>query len=167
MLRFLRTFVLALAACFLLAQEPLNNEGVIKLVKSGMTEDLILNVIHQQPGVYTMSATDLVTLKESGVSEKIIAAMLAKTGTEPSSAAAGTGTAHGSEPRTQQRATTEPGLYYKKGNEYFELLSEPIEWKTKGALKNALSAGIVKKDLKGILTGVNSRNFLKHPVEIL
>ena len=36
----------------LLAQEPITNEGVIKLVTSGMSEDLIISVLQQQPGAY-------------------------------------------------------------------------------------------------------------------
>ena len=59
--------LLLLVFCFsLAAQSPMNNEGVVKLVKSGMTEDLILNVIQQQPGSYTFGAEDLVALKDSG-----------------------------------------------------------------------------------------------------
>src|SRR5438105_2257178 len=107
-------------ACVLLAQEPLNNEGIIKLVKSGMTEDLIISVIQQQPGAYSLGANDLVALKEASVSEKIIAAMLAKgkpgaaTGAPAGSARTGSAGPSPSIPG--------PGLYYKKGNEYFEIL---------------------------------------------
>jgi hypothetical protein len=46
-------------------------------------------------------------------------------------------------------------------------LSEEVEWKTGGALKNIVSAGIVKKDLKGAITGPSSRNFLTNPMEII
>ena len=70
--------VLTLGAALAFAQEALNNEGIIKLVKSGMSEELIANVIRQQPGSYLLGATDLVALKEAGVSEKLIAAMLDK-----------------------------------------------------------------------------------------
>ena len=62
----------------LFCQEAINNEGIIKLVKSGMSEDLILNVIRQRPGNYTVGANELVSLKDNGVSEKVIAAMLDK-----------------------------------------------------------------------------------------
>ena len=70
-----------IAVCLIasvLGQEAMNNEGVIKLVKSGLTEELILNVIRQQPGAYNLGATELIALKDAGVSEKIISAMLAK-----------------------------------------------------------------------------------------
>jgi hypothetical protein len=64
MLKVFRAFLIGAAmACMMMAQEPLNNEGVIKLVKAGMTEELIISVIKQQPGVYTMGAAELVVLK--------------------------------------------------------------------------------------------------------
>ena len=105
----------------LLAQAPIDNEGVMKLVKSGMTEDMVISVIQKQPGSYVLGADDFVTLKAAGVSEKIISAMLAKgKGEAPAGAPASAALAVAG---PSQRATISgPGLYYKKGNEYFELL---------------------------------------------
>ena len=160
--------LLCCLTCVLLAQEPLNNEGIIKLVKSGMTEDLIINVIQQQPGSYSFGANDLVVLKEASVSEKIIAAMLAKgkqgmgaAGVAPAAGAVKPGMAG------QSSAISAPGIYYKKNNEYFELLTEEVEWSTSGAIRSIASAGIVKKDLNGSVSGPSSRNFLQNPTEIL
>jgi len=159
----MRILATLLAFGFLLAgQETLNNEGIIKLVKAGMTEELIINVIRQQPGTYLMGATELVALKEAGVSEKLIGAMLdkGKTPTAASPAAAADGT---------KKFTTipGPGLYYKKGGEYFELIKEEVEWKTSGAMRHFASAGIVKKDLNGSIAGASSLNFLQNPMEIV
>ncbi|MCS7023442.1 MAG: hypothetical protein NZV14_01475 [Bryobacteraceae bacterium] len=143
-------------------QETLNNESIIKLVKSGLGEDLILNVIRQQPGNYKMGADDLVALKSAGVSERIISAMLAR-GREASPASP-----EAAAPATASRTSiNRPGIYYKKGNEFFELISEEVEWAEKGAVKSFVSAGIIKKDLKGTLAGPGSRNFLTHPIEVI
>lgn len=149
-----------------LGQEAMNNEGVIKLAKSGLTEELILNVIRQQPGAYNLGATELIALKDAGVSEKIISAMLAKG--RPDGGATGS-PADPSKPSLTGGRTTvnDPGLFYKKGNEYLELLTEEVTWKTSGAMKNIASAGIVKKDLNGTIPGPSSRNFLQNPMEIL
>jgi hypothetical protein len=152
--------------CALLAQELLNNDGVIKLVKSGMTEDLIVSVIQQQPGTYVFGADDFVALKAAGVSEKIINAMLAKAKGD-AAAGAPAGSAKAVSAPSQRSSISGPGLYYKKGNEYFELLTEEVQWKTGGAMKNIVSAGFVKKDLKGALAGSSSRNFLTNPMEII
>jgi hypothetical protein len=155
-----------MTCCTLWAQEPMNNDGVIRLVKSGMTEDLIISVIQQQPGMYALGANDLAALKEASVSEKIIAAMLAK-GKGEAAAGASAGSARPAAAPSQRSSISGPGLYYKKGNEYFELLTEEVEWKTTGAMKNIASAGIVKKDLNGALPGPSSRNFLTNPMEIV
>ncbi|MCC6861742.1 MAG: hypothetical protein IT158_24440 [Bryobacterales bacterium] len=164
-----RILILLAAAGMLLAQGPIDNEGVIKLVKAGMTEEMIISVIQSQPGNYVLGADDFVTLKAAGVSEKIIAAMLAKKQGTAAPAAAGAPSAGSAAPAApNQRSTISgPGLYYRKGSEYFELLTENVEWKTSGAVKNIVSAGIVKKDLKGAITGPSSRNFLVHPMEVI
>ena len=159
---------LLFVVAFAIGQETLNNEGIINLVKSGMSEDLIMNVIGKQPATFAVGASDLVSLKNAGVSERIINAMVNKA----SGAAVGglsspsTGSAAG--PSMGGRATvSEPGIYYKKNNEYLELLAEDVDWKTGGAMKSIASAGIIKKDLKGTITGPSSRNFLQNPLEIV
>jgi hypothetical protein len=157
--------MLLLVASFAAGQEALTNEGVIKLVKAGMSEELIGNVIRQQPGTFVLGATELVALKEAGVSEKLIAAMLDKGKAASTATAAATAGA----PDAAKKSTSipGPGLYYKKGNEYFELIKEDVEWKTSGAMRNFASAGIVKKDLNGSISGSSSRNFLQNPMEIV
>lgn len=153
----------AVSATLAWGQEALTNEGVINLVKSGMGEDLILNVIAKQPASFALGAGDLVALKNAGVSERLINAMVNKaSGVSPTTGPGAGGTA--AAPRA---SIAEPGLYYKKSNEYLELLSEQVEWKTGGAMKSIASAGIIKKDLKGSIPGPSSRNFLNNPVEIV
>jgi len=163
--RILFLFLLLLGV--LAAQDSLNNEGIIRLVKSGMTEELIINVIQQQPGTYTFAATDLVALKDASVSEKIIAAMLAKGRGDAPGATTATGAPRTPTASGQRTGISGSGLFYKKGSEYFELLTEEVEWKTSGAMKNVVSAGIVKKDLNGSVAGPSSRNFLTNPMEIV
>ena len=169
----LKLFLLLVAASALLAQEPLNNEGIVKLVKSGMTEDLIIRLIQQQPGTYSFGANDLVALKEASISEKVIAAMMDKAKGTPipaqpaSTAPAGVSPSEATPTGAPPGSIAKPGVYYRKGDVHFELLSEPVEWQAKGAMKNALSAGIIKKDLRGVVAGAGSRNFLANPVEIL
>ena len=162
-----KILILLSMACALLAQEPMNNDGIIRLVKSGMTEDLIINVIQQQPGTYAFGANDLVALKEASVSEKIIAAMLAKGKSDAPAGAPGSPARPPGAAPGQRTAISAPGLYYKKGLEFFELLTEDVDWKTSGAMKNIVSAGIVKKELNGTIAGPSSRNFLSNPMEIV
>ncbi len=109
--------LLFLATCSLLvAQQAMNNDSVIKLVKAGLSDDLIVTTINASPGTYDISADALIALKSAGASDKIIAAILARGTTTgpapiappvaaapqpPASAAAdptGGGTASGSAP---------------------------------------------------------------------
>lgn len=71
----------ALICPFVAAQQAaLNNDGVIKLVKAGLSDDLVVSTINASPGAYDISVNALVALKGAGVSDKVIAAMVAKAG---------------------------------------------------------------------------------------
>ena len=71
--------VSVLCVSFLLyAQQVLDNEAILKLVKAGLSEDVIVGMVNSQAGKYSTSADDVISLKTSGVSDKIIAAMVNK-----------------------------------------------------------------------------------------
>src|SRR5579872_4226793 len=144
MMRFLRLFLVI--ASLALAQEVLNNDSVTKMVKAGLGESLIVNMVQSQPGNYSLTADSLVKLKQQGVPDKVLAAMMAKgSSTAP---AATTPPA----PTTAESADTdippniEIGVYYKKAGKWQEMLPEVVNWKTGGVMKNIASAGIVKGD---------------------
>jgi hypothetical protein len=59
-----------------LAQTVLTNDDIPKLVKSGLSEDFILNLIDRQGSKLSSDAPRLVDLKNSGVSEGLIAAVV-------------------------------------------------------------------------------------------
>jgi hypothetical protein len=158
-------FFLSLMAACLLAQDALTNEGVIKMVKAGLSEDLILSAIADQRSNFSLAAIDLIALKEAGVSEKILKAMMAKG--RGASAAPSAATETKPPEASQAAAISGDGVFYKKGAGYFELLTEEIRWKTSGAMKSFASAGIIKKDLGGTVAGPSSRNFLQNPLEII
>jgi hypothetical protein len=71
------------------AQQSLNNEAVIKLVQGGLSDDLIISTIRASPGVYDASADGLIALKSSGVSNAVIAAVVAKSAASGNSAPVG------------------------------------------------------------------------------
>jgi hypothetical protein len=72
---------LALFSGLVFAQQNLTNDSVLKLVKAGMGDDLIVNMINTQACSFSVSTDDLIALKTAGVSPKVIAAMLLKTPT--------------------------------------------------------------------------------------
>jgi hypothetical protein len=76
-----------LAACALLtAQQALNNDAIVKLVKAGLSDDLILSTIGAQAGTYDTSTDALIALKGAGVSDKVVAAIVAKAAAAPAQA---------------------------------------------------------------------------------
>lgn len=83
--------VLFLAACsFLAAQQTLNNDSIIKMVKAGLSDDLIIATISAQPAGFDVSTDGLIALKSSGVSDKLVAAMISKASAPPPAPAATT-----------------------------------------------------------------------------
>jgi len=152
---------LALSA---LAQEALTNDSVVKMIKAGLGEGVIVGMIQSQPGNYTLTPDDLVKLKSQGVTDKMLGAMIAKGsgGAAPSEGAASAPAAGSDLPKD-----ADIGVYFKRGSEWEEMLPEVVNWKTGGVLKHVASAGVVKGDVNGHLEGVHSRNSLKSPVEVV
>jgi hypothetical protein len=77
--------VIALLGCLLVplslhAQQPdatLSNASVMKLVKAGFKEKTIIAIIQTRPNRFKLDTEQLIELKQGGVSENIILAMLA------------------------------------------------------------------------------------------
>ncbi len=149
------------------AQEVLTNESVVKMVKAGLGEDLIVSMIKSQPGKYSLTSDELVKMKGQGVSEKELGAMIGKTsdssapvsgkGNGPAVAAAGLDVPN----------DLEIGAYYKKAGKWNEMLPEVVNWKTGGVMKSIASGGMIKGDVNGHIQGTNSRNSLASPVEVV
>lgn len=60
------------------SQTPLDDLTVQKLAKAGLGDDVILRMIERQPGVYSHTPDALIALKQAGVSDRVIAAILEK-----------------------------------------------------------------------------------------
>jgi hypothetical protein len=85
-MRRLLTCLLGLALCnsLVLAQTVMTNATVIKMTKAGVAENIIISSIDSHPGTYATDPDDLIALKNSKVSDKVIAAMIAKATGAPS-----------------------------------------------------------------------------------
>jgi hypothetical protein len=57
-------------------EAPLTNASVVKLVRAGFKENTVISIIRARPHQFDLSPDRLIELKKSGVSEKIILAML-------------------------------------------------------------------------------------------
>src|SRR5215471_6812651 len=109
--------VMFLACC--LAQTALTNDAIVKMVKAGLSEDIVISTIKSQQGQFATSADDLITLKKAGVPDKVISAMIDKgsapaanplvTAATPAAATPASAGASGPAP-----VVSEVGVYYNK-----------------------------------------------------
>jgi len=146
------------------AQEALTNEAVTKLVKAGLSEDIILNMVKTQPAGFKLGAEQVLQLKKDGVSDKVVAAMLARGSTAAPTTAAAPPTAA---PEMAKGPISEVGVYFKKSGAWVDLPPEVVNFKTGGVIKNIGTAGIVKGDVNGHINGEHSRSSLGSPVTLL
>src|SRR5580658_7455970 len=71
--------LISLALCpALIAQQALNNDAIIKLVKAGLSDDFIVSTINGQPGNYDASPDAIVALKNAGASDRVMTAIVQK-----------------------------------------------------------------------------------------
>ncbi len=152
---------IAVLAC---SQDILDNDSIVRMVKAGLAENLVISMVRNQPGKYTMTPDDLVKLKQQGVPDKVLAEMIAKgTGTSSSSLSPSTNAFPGDR---DVPANLDVGLYFKKGGNWEEMLPEVVNWKTGGVIKHLATAGVVKGDVNGHINGAHSRNSTASPLEI-
>jgi hypothetical protein len=153
-------FCVVLFASLALAQQTLTNDSVLKMAKAGMGDDLIVNMVSTQPSSFSLATDDLIALKTGGVSDKVIAAMVARSkGPAPAalttSAPPVIGPVH------------EIGVYYKSGDAWMDLDPEVATFKSGGVLKSIATDGIIKGDINGHIKGAKSKAKIDTPVEIL
>ena len=138
-----------------IAQEPLSNESIQKMAKAGLGDDVIVSMIQNQPGHYDLNPDTLVSLKNAGLSDKVLAAMAAKN------------VAPAAEKATDQYDDLEIGVYHKVKDVWTIIATEPVNWKTGGVFKTFASQGIVKGDINGRLQGAASATKMNTPLEFL
>jgi hypothetical protein len=174
---------LFLAFCpLLVAQQPLNNDAVIKMAKAGLSDDVIITSINANPGVYDTSTDGLVALKKAKVSDKVVSAIIVKSANGGPPAAAPTlapiapggfgGFGAPAAPSAAVPAVPSGidgvGIYYQDPNgAWQEVSAEVVNFKTGGALKHIATAGIVKGDMNGNIGGNRSRLALKFPASFI
>ena len=151
--------VLFLVVCFAIAaQQAMNNDAVIKMVKAGLSDDLIVTTIKDSPGTYDTSVNGLIALKQAGVSDTVVGAMVAK-----ATAPAATATRDSGRPA----GIDDVGVYYLDKSGAWQMLEpEIINFKTGGVLKSIASEGIVKGDVNGHVPGKHAQRVLTFPATL-
>ena len=143
----------------------IDNDTIIRMAKAGLDDNILIQTIQLQPGHYDTTPDDLISLKNAGVSQNVIAAMQAHgTGLDIRRKHEDTS----ANPTPIALGIDEIGAYYKsKTGEWIELRTERVVFKSGGAAKSILTHGIISKDMNGHLDGPQSDLILPTGVEIL
>jgi hypothetical protein len=191
----MRVFLLLamLAIVLFAADQPLDNQAIIKLHNAGFSDETILQIIATQPGHYSAAVGDVIALKQAGIPEKIIRALVAKAAPQPVAPVAtptpGLPVSPSSTPAPAPAVATSPAaesaapaptatpqatatplghrvlteIFYMKDDQWITMQAEPVSWKAGGLLKSVASAGAVKRDINGSVEGASSKNVVKLP----
>lgn len=156
--------IFVLGPLLLVAQQALDNDSVIKMMKAGLSEDLIISTVTAQAGNYNTSPDGLIALKSAGVSDKVVAAIVAK-GAGPTPTAAPAPAPAPVNASGLPAGIDEVGVYYKdKSGAWVTLMPEIVNFKSGGFMKSLATDGIVKGDINGHLPGPHAKTILTLPV---
>jgi hypothetical protein len=147
--------VILLAFCSLLAaQQSLNNEAIIKMVKAGLSDDLIVTAINSQSGSYDTSTNGLIFLNKSGVSDKVVQALVTKSAGNSAQSAGGDFSIF---------ALADSSVAYKKGDQWVDFEVERVD--IKAGLLGAMVPGKAA-NVDGRVSGKSSRLALSPGAQI-
>jgi hypothetical protein len=123
--------------------------------------------IRSRGHAYQLTAEQVVRLKDGGVDDIVVKALMgdsvASPAPQPSRTQVATVPASLSIRPAETAAQPEPrlpneiGVYAKQRGEWIEVLPEIVNWKTGGVVKNLATVGIVKGDVNGHIFGNTSR----------
>jgi hypothetical protein len=140
------------------APATMTNDSVVRMAKAGLSDDLIVQTIGSQPGQYATDADSLVALKQAGISERVITAMINK----------GRIRLTGPDTPVVLSDVNEIGVYYKDRNGKWQPIeSEVVHIKSGGFIKSTVTNGIIKPDRNGHVNGRESKLLLPRPIEFL
>lgn len=169
----------SLFAAFLLilpllpAQQALNNDSIIKMAKAGLTDDVVITTINAAPAAYDTSPDGLIALKKANISDKVIAAIVAKAvpSATPSASASRPAVASGVASAGASGIPTGVngvGVYYQDADgAWQEILPDLVNFQSSGGLKHLFTATLIKEDCNGVIAGNRARLLLKAPVTFI
>jgi hypothetical protein len=151
------------AAAF--AEQVLTNESVEKMAKARLGDDVIVSMIQSQAGHYEVTPEALIALKKKGISDKVLAALVARSNTDATapSAAVTAPVAVAADPYEE----LDIGIYRKVRQTWTPIASEPVNWKTSGRIKGLITDGSINKGVTGRLIGGSSPTQMQAPLAFL
>lgn len=146
----MKTILLLISFCFTslvtFAQtEVLTNQSVLEMIELGFSEDVILTKIKTSEVDFDTSIAALKVLKEKGVSDAIMMAIMNGT----------------SDNRSEDIEEIEAGIYFANGDQLIRMLPTVFSGTKTNTLGSAFSYGIASSDIKSILNNAESNNVIK------
>jgi hypothetical protein len=141
------------------APKVLTNDSILRMVKAGLGDDLILQTIAAQPGKYATDSDSMIALKDAGVSDRIITAMVNRSRRQITGEQAAA---------VVVPEVNEIGAYYKdRHGNWIPIEPEIVHIKSGGWIKSTVTNGIIKQDHNGRVNGRESKLQLQRPIQIL
>ncbi len=160
----------------------IGNDDIVRMAKAGLGDDVLVQTIQMEPGRYDTAPDNLIALKSAGLSDKVIAAMVAH-GAAPAIHDPERATLRSRDDPTPVRIVAprrtdlpdgvdEIGIYFKtttgpQANQWQPLRTERVVFRSGGAVKSALTQGILAKDMYGHIEGAKSPQVLPNGFELL
>ena len=134
-------------------QEVLNNQSIISLTKSKLSSGLIIKKISQTNCKFDTKTEQIIALKEAGVSDEVVDAMISKAST-PNAETSKTVTSNNDALSKIQAKLFESGIYYSSGEDCIKLdPTKTNETKVTNALGSALTYGLSPMKVKTVISG--------------
>jgi hypothetical protein len=151
-------FLLLVTTTVAQTQKPLTNDDILQMVKEGFTEEVIIKAIEVNKSDFDTSLPELRKLKNAGLNEKIINAMLSASSRNPET------------PKGDVEAKGLPeeiGVYLKEGEKLTEILPEIVNLRTGGFLKSIATYGVSGGQVNGVVNNPHSPLKTSLPIELI
>jgi len=147
-----------------LPTHALTNQDVVRMTKASFGDATIVKMIETHSSSFELSVDALLRLKELGVSQAVIQAMLS-TDAERKPAAAmsqpapvpATPAAVSVKPAEAVQFLEEVGVYQALKGKLVAIEPEIVNWRTGGVIKNAVTLGLDKGHVNGTIAGPHSK----------
>jgi hypothetical protein len=170
----LPALALLAVSSLIFAQQEMNNAAVIKLLKAGLSDDLIVTTIDASPGKYDTSADALTALRNAGADSKVISAVLMKSAPGPPPPPAPPIRSRDVSQEPTATASNIPagvvgvGIYFQTRDESWKaVLPEPVTRRAGGVVKSVATEGKIKGDVNAIINGSSSTLTLTLPASFI
>jgi hypothetical protein len=149
---------LAFGASVAAPQNVLTNDDVLRMARLKFDDATIIKTIQVSEANFDVSVAALVKLKEQGVTQPVIQAMLAAgsarkdTKVVPVAAPPARAT-----PRKPVELPDEVGVFVVQRDKLISIEPEIVNWKTGGVIKETVTLGLDKGHINGTVRGPHSR----------